>query len=394
MPTKTVLGLQYGDEGKGKVVDQLVESWADIVVRFQGGDNAGHTIYDENGHKYILHGLPTGVLKSKVLNIIARGCVVNPINIVNEIKKLCVSHKDLKISSGCPAILPHHIEIDKAKYQKKIGTTARGIGPAYTEYFSRSGLTLKDVCFNFDKHKNSIVKQLQESTGMKNSDDSLVSTIKELREACFYLKNFIVDNVEEMLQIAYENKKNIVLEGAQGWGLDIWSDFYPNVTCSSPSIGGAIVSTGLNHYQIDEVIGIAKAYKTRVGTGDFPTELFGENIDKIRINLGEYGATTSRPRRIGWIDLDELKLACQRNGVDHLIITRTDSMEEFPKVKYKLNNQIIETKKWSLPDNIENLEKFINIINKATNVRNISYSYGPKRNQISWFEKNYIKGAA
>ena len=394
MPTKTVLGLQYGDEGKGKVVDQLVESWADIVVRFQGGDNAGHTIYDEHGHKYVLHSLPTGVLKNKVLNIISRGCVVNPISIIKEIKRLCVSHENLNISSGCPAILPHHIEIDKAKYQKKIGTRARGIGPTYTEYFSRSGLTLKDICFNFDKHKDFIVKQLQEATNVKSTDENLISTIKDLKDACLYLKKFLIDDVEDLLQKAYQSQKNIVLEGAQGWGLDIWSDFYPNVTCSSPSIGGAIVSTGLNHQQIDEVIGIAKAYKTRVGTGEFPTELFGDDINKVRIKLGEYGATTSRPRRIGWIDLDELKLACQRNGINHLIITRTDSMEEFPEIKYKLNNQIKHIDKWSLPENVENLKRFISIVSKATNVENISYSYGPKRNQIAWFEESYIQGAA
>lgn len=394
MPTKVVLGLQYGDEGKGKVVDQLVESWANVVVRFQGGDNAGHTIYDENGQKFVLHGIPTGVLKNNVLNIIARGCVVNPINIVKEIKSLCVENKNLKISGGCPVILPHHIEIDKAKYQKKIGTTAKGIGPAYTDYYSRSGLTLNDVCFKFDKNKDYIIKLFQEATEQKYNDDFLMSLIKELRESCMYLKNYIANNIESYLQDAYANNKNIVLEGAQGWGLDVWSDFYPNVTCSSPSVGGAIISTGLNHWQIDEVIGIAKAYKTRVGSGEFPTELFGDDIDKIRIELGEYGATTSRPRRIGWIDLDELKAACQRNGVDHLLLTRTDSIESFPEMKYKLKNQIQNAKKWNLSSGNkkekDNLLKFLNTVSKATSVNNISYSYGPKRNEISWFKENYI----
>ena len=390
MPTKVVLGLQYGDEGKGKVVDQLVENWAEIVIRFQGGDNAGHTIYDEHGHKYVLHAIPTGVLKNNILNIISRGCVVNPVNIVKEITNLCVEPKNLRISPGCPVILPHHIEIDKAEYQKVIGTTAKGIGPAYSEYYSRSGLTLKDVCFNFFKVKDRIIKDYQEATEFSKNDDELIEMISSLETSCNYLKNYLDDNIEENLQIAYSNNKNIVLEGAQGWGLDIWSDFYPNVTSSSPSVGGAMISTGLSHVQIDEVIGIVKAYKTRVGSGDFPTELFGEEINKIRIELGEYGATTSRPRRIGWLDLDELKIACQRNGVNHIIVTRTDSMELFSEIKYKYNSQIQRAKTWSKSENKENLIKYVDLISKSTNVNNVSYSFGPKRNQIKWFKENYI----
>lgn len=391
MPTKLVLGLQYGDEGKGKVVDQLVENWADIVVRFQGGDNAGHTIYDDSGEKFVLHGLPTGVLKNNIINIIARGCVVNPINLMKEIKNLVVEPKTLKISKGCPAILPYHIEIDKVKYQGKIGTTAKGIGPAYSEYYSRSGLTLGDVCYSFDKHRDFIVKMFVENT-QGSSDEDIIDMIKSLREACNQLKHYLIDDVEDYIQSLYAANKNIVLEGAQGWGLDIWSDFYPNVTSSSPSVGGAITSTGLSHIQIDEVIGIAKIYKTRVGTGPFPTEVF--DIDETRIKLGEYGATTARPRRIGWIDLDELKAACQKNGVEHLLLTRTDSAEYFPTLYYKFKNETKKINSWNLNDNskkhMNNLNNFIKTVKDIVEVPNISYSYGPKRNQIEWFKKNYI----
>jgi adenylosuccinate synthase len=394
MPTKIVLGLQYGDEGKGKVVDQLVENWADVVVRFQGGDNAGHTIYDEAGEKYVLHSLPTGVLKSNVQNVIARGCVVNPINIMREIKQLCLTPRDLMISSGCPSIMPYHIEEDKAKYQSKIGTTAKGIGPAYSDYYSRSGLMLKDVCCDFDRHKDYIIKRFVESSTETHSDDDIITMILELRAACKALIPYLSETVEIFLQDMYSQDKNIVLEGAQGWGLDIWSDFYPNVTSSSPSVGGAIISTGLNHIQIDEVIGIAKIYKTRVGAGPFPTEVF--DIDETRIKLGEYGATTARPRRIGWLDLDELKEACQKNGVDHLLLTRTDSAEYFPTLYYKFNSETKKISSWNLNDeeskdvHMKNLNKFIDTVSKSVEVPFVSYSYGPRRNQIKWFKENYL----
>ena len=394
MPTKVVLGLQYGDEGKGKVVDQLVENWADVVVRFQGGDNAGHTIYDEAGEKYVLHSLPTGVLKNNVQNVIARGCVVNPINIMKEIKQLSLTPKNLMISTGCPAILPYHIEEDKAKYQTKIGTTAKGIGPAYSDYYSRNGLMLRDVCYDFDKHKDFIVKKLVETSNNTLSDDDIITQIITLREACFALAPYLTETIEMYLQDMYAQNKNIVLEGAQGWGLDIWSDFYPNVTSSSPSVGGAIISTGLSHIQIDEVIGIAKIYKTRVGSGPFPTEV--HDIDEIRQKLGEYGATTARPRRIGWLDLDELKEACQKNGVDHLLLTRTDSAEYFPKLYYKFNNETKKINSWNLNEeenkdiHMKSLQNFIDVVKQNVEVPSISYSYGPRRNQIKWFKENYL----
>lgn len=393
MPTKVVLGLQYGDEGKGKVVDQLVENWADVVVRFQGGDNAGHTIYDEVGEKYVLHSLPTGVLKNDVTNIIARGCVVNPINIMKEISFLSVVPSRLMISTGCPAILPSHIEEDKSKYQEKIGTTAKGIGPAYSDYYSRNGLLLKDVCYDFTKHRETIISKYKEAKPDASASEVL-EMITNLHEACKNLAPYLIEDVETYLQILYSENKNIVLEGAQGWGLDIWSEFYPNVTSSSPSVGGAIISTGLNHIQIDEVIGIAKIYKTRVGSGPFPTEVF--NIDETRNKLGEYGATTARPRRMGWIDLDELKEACQKNGVDHLLLTRTDSAEYFPTLYYKFKDQVRKISSWNLNDtensdvHAKSLNHFINSVRTSVEVPNVSYSYGPKRNQIKWFKENYL----
>ena len=397
MPTKIVLGLQFGDEGKGKVVDQIVEEWADVVVRFQGGDNAGHTIYDDYGHKFVLHSLPTGVLKNNIINVISRGCVINPVNIVKEIKESCVNNKNLLISAGCPVILPHHLEEDKNKYQGKIGTTAKGIGPAYSEYYSRDNLTIGDLCNNFNSHKDWILKRYQEATKFNAGDAFLTDMIGNLRSCINVLRSHIRNDIEDYLQEAYSNKKNIVLEGAQGWGLDVWSDGYPNVTSSSPSVGGAIISTGLSHKQIDEVIGIAKAYKTRVGVGPFRTELHGEDIDSTRIELGEYGATTSRPRRMGWIDLDELKRACKTNGVDHLLITRIDSVSAFKngKIGYMANDKENFIKTWKIPEEsdvstITSLQKYVSKVRESTEVANISVSYGPKRNQIKWYKENYM----
>jgi adenylosuccinate synthase len=421
MPTKLIIGLQWGDEGKGKVVDSLVHEWADVCVRYQGGPNAGHTIYDNEGKKYVTHALPSGILKKDCLNIISKGCVVEPNSLFKEIKSFSFDSSFLKISCQCPLILPHHVLIDKLKYQSKIGTTAKGIGPAYSEYIARDNKTMHDLCFNFDELTNYIYNSLL-ALNQKYSDDHLNAFLEnfinensystELKSISYkdnlieflhheyfeilnILKsvfvNYIIDS-DKLIQDLYRDKKNIVLEGAQGWGLDVWGKSYPNVTSSSPNVGGALTYTGLNHKQIDEVIGVVKIYKSKVGTGDFSTEWpETHELRQLRLKLGEYGATTGRPRRLGDLDLDEIKNACLTNGIDSIVITRVDNVPDLPFFQIKHNNEKIFFSKWShkeemMKEDLENesIKNFIDYFKEVTKVNRIGLSYGKKRKQLEW----------
>jgi len=421
MPTKLVIGLQWGDEGKGKVVDSLVHEWAEVCVRYQGGPNAGHTIYDDEGNKYVTHALPSGILKKGCLNVISKGCVIEPNNLFKEITSFSFDRSLLKISSQCPLILPHHMLVDKLKYQSKIGTTAKGIGPAYSEYIARDNKTLHDLCFNFEELTNYIYNSLL-ALNQKYSDDHLNSFLEKFIDENAYAtilksesyKDNLVDflhneyfeiltilksiysqyitDTDKMIQDLYKDNKKIVLEGAQGWGLDIWGKSYPNVTSSSPNIGGALTYTGLNHKQIDEVIGIVKIYKSKVGTGDFTTEWPETNeLNELRKNLGEYGATTGRPRRLGDLDLDEIKNACKTNGVDTIVITRVDNVPDLPFFKVNHNKERIYFPKWPKKPEMEkedlqndSIKSFVKYFKDVTMVDKIGLSYGKKRKQIEW----------
>lgn len=417
MPTKVIIGLQWGDEGKGKVVDNLVHEWADVCVRYQGGPNAGHTIYNEQGQKFVTHALPSGVLKKSCKNIITKGCVINPATLHEEIKEFNVTKKFLAISESSPLILPHHIVLDQLKYQEKIGTTAKGIGPAYADYISRDNKTMHDLCHSLQYVKNYAYEQLK-----KISDVTSQSRFKSVfenflnkngfktdLESSNYIENFMnnqyfplldelatfyteyLSNTDSLLQSYYRDNLNIILEGAQGWGLDVWGRSYPNVTSSSPNIGGVLTYTGLNHRQIDEVIGIVKIYKSKVGSGEFKTE-WEESVDvqTLRQNLGEYGATTGRPRRLGWLDLDEIKSACETNGVDTIVITRMDSAVDLPALKVLHNNSLREYQKWNQIEaendlNQIEIQQFVSSFKVLTGINDVSLSYGKKRNQLKWF---------
>ncbi len=435
MPVKVIMGLQWGDEGKGKVVDQMVNDWADVVIRYQGGNNAGHTIYDEQNEKYVLHALPSGVLKSGCMNVIAKGCVIEPLSLYEELSQY--PDVKLKVSDQCPLIFPHHILKDRMHYQAVIGTTAKGIGPAYSEYIARDNFTMFDLFFKFDEIsqtiEDKILKIFQGTSGESflllreifraylqdnhfdadlsgNAEFSIARKIQlflsneyfpQLRKAIDKLRPMIC-NTDELIQELYSQNKNIILEGAQGWGLDVWGRSYPNVTSSSPNIGGVLTSTGLNHKQIDEVIGVVKIYKSKVGSGNHSTEdhltrYVSEFIDDVREKLGEFGATTGRPRRLGWLNMDEVKLACQTNGVDHIVITRVDSIQELatPSDTFFIyhENEYKEYKMWDKPDFCTSLDTFfeqealtffVNDIKQYTQIPTISLSYGPKRNQIKW----------
>ena len=415
MPTKLVLGLQHGDEGKGRVVDDIAEYWADIVVRFQGGGNAGHTVYDRNGNKFVTHILPVGVIKKSnknrlmrhITNIISRGCVVNIVDLYDEIKtlNLNLTNEDLKISGYCPLIEPTHILVDRLKYQGRLGTTARGIGPAYSDFYARDSILFKDL---LDNPEESLFKmqdkffKFQTDLAQNGSVYPLLSEAHSnllnenfaffnkwttyFEEIVLFLEKF-VDNNENLISELYEQNKNILLEGAQGCGLNIFSNNYPDVTSSAPTVGGALNSTGLNHKQIDEVIGVIKAYKTKVGTGNFPS-LCKEEDGKTLAKFGnEFGATTGRPRKCGWLDLDEVNKAILMNGVDHLCLIKTDVFCNIENPFIYHNSELKEISKVnhvSLED--KSFVELLDTIKTKTGINKVSFTTGPKRGEIVWAE--------
>ena len=397
MPTKLVLGLQHGDEGKGRVVDDLAISWADIVVRFQGGGNAGHTVYDDDGNKKITHTLPVGVLNPRVKNYITKGCVINLVDLYDEIIEHNVKPENLKISAYCPIIEPTHIFRDRFKYQGKIGTTARGIGPAYSDFYARDSILFGDILENpndsFQTISNRFSEFILNISSFVNEKEFSSQCFKDwnifksrYKEAVEYLKDYILDD-EYVLQKLYKENFNILLEGAQGSGLDIYSENYPNVTSSSPSVGGAINSTNLNHSQIDEVIGVIKSYKTKVGFGLFPSR---NNQDLETFNLiakegNEFGATTGRPRACGWLDLDEVNQAIQKNGVTQLCLVKSDVLCNVAPFKVFYKNEFIELPTFNSVTLSDPAFMYLNdFIKDKTGVNVIHYTRSAKRGDIVW----------
>ena len=397
MPVKLVLGLQHGDEGKGRVVDDLVHTWADIIVRFQGGGNAGHTVYDEKGNKFVTHTLPVGVLNKQKFNLITKGCVINILELYREIKELNVSPENLKVSGLCPIIQPSHIFEDMSKYVGKIGTTAKGIGPAYSAFYARDAILFKDFIFDLDNSIDKMNKSLSlfkenyivhtntihSYEKAKNQLDLIIENKAEIHNTLkqYYLKNEFI--LKELLD------RNILLEGAQGSGLSINSENYPNVTSSYPTIGGALNATNLNHKEIDEVIGVIKSYKTKVGSGEFRSLCSDPKDSNTLASFGkEFGATTGRPRKCGWLDLDEVIEACRVNGVDHICVVKTDVLTNVlhPYVYFKNTFVKIQYIK-EVDHNHEPFKNLLNLIKAKTDVNKISYTTGPNRGQIIWNPK-------
>ena len=395
MPVKLVLGLQHGDEGKGRVVDDLVQSWADVVVRFQGGGNAGHTVYDRQGNKFVTHILPVGVLSANLINIISRGCVVDIEEFCQEVDDIGVSRSNLSVSGFCPIIEPTHKIIDRLKYQKKLGTTAKGIGPAYSDFYARDSILVKDIV---DNPEQSLIKiqskffSLQEKRAqdgeslesLKPDFDLFNDWVLKYKEMSEILGFYRLSN-ENILQDYYKKGYNILLEGAQGSGLNIFSDNYPDVTSSAPSVGGALNSTGLSHKQIDEVIGVIKSYKTKVGSGAFPS-IINDGQEKILADIGqEFGATTGRPRKCGWLDLDEVKHAVQQNGVDHLCVVKTDVMTHIKNPFFFVHGRKYSLTKINSVSSFDpGFAELLKQIEIHTGIKQISYTTGPKRGEIVW----------
>lgn len=347
-----VLGTQWGDEGKGKIVDLLTDK-ADAVVRFQGGHNAGHTLII-NGHKTVLHLVPSGILREGVNCYIGNGVVVEPEALLKEIQQLEEAGVDvrnrLKISSAAPIIMPYHIVLDQmrelAKGGKAIGTTGRGIGPAYEDKVARRGIRfgdlfepkrLKDKLSETLAYHNFVIENL-----FKQKPLEFDEVYQKALDFGKQLKQMNADVTAE-LHALQDQGKSILLEGAQGSLLDIDHGTYPFVTSSNTTAGAASSGTGLGVTDIDYVLGITKAYTTRVGSGPFPTELFDDDGKMMAKNGVEFGATTGRPRRCGWLDLVALKRAIQMNGVTGICVTKLDVLDTFENIKvctaYKVGNE-------------------------------------------------------
>lgn len=342
MSNTIVIGAQWGDEGKGKIIDILSKN-ADYVVRFQGGNNAGHTVV-VGTEQVILHLIPSGILHKNKICVIGNGVVIDPEALLSEIaylKKRNIDVKNnLRISDRAHVIFPYHKILDKLREEKfrkiKIGTTGKGIGPCYTDKFARGGIRIGDL-LNKKLFKNKLKCNIDE----KNAIFSKVYKHKKYRFDKIYeeyldfvniIKPYICD-CSVLLNQAMKKKKKILFEGAQGTLLDVDHGTYPFVTSSNSTAGGACIGTGIGPSKINKSIGIVKAYTTRVGEGPFPTEFSSVLMKKIRTIGKEFGATTGRPRRCGWFDAVVVKHAVDINGLDKIVVTKLDVLDQMPKLK-------------------------------------------------------------
>lgn len=335
-----LLGLQWGDEGKGKVVDVLTPRY-EVIARFQGGPNAGHTLEFE-GQKYVLRSIPSGIFQGDKVNVIGNGVVLAPDLFMAEAKELEKSGHSLKnrllISKKAHLIMPTHRVLDAAieasKGKSKVGTTGKGIGPTYTDKVSRTGLRVGDILEDFPQkyaaHKAQHEKTLR---SLNYTDYDITEVEKTWMEGIEYLKQFTIVDSEHEVNRVLTSGKNILAEGAQGTMLDVDFGSYPFVTSSNTICAGACTGLGIGPNKIGEVFGIMKAYCTRVGAGPFPTELFDETGKTIRDLGHEYGAVTGRERRCGWIDLVQLRYSVMINGVTKLIMMKSDVLDGFSTIK-------------------------------------------------------------
>ena len=342
MSLDVLLGLQWGDEGKGKIVDAISNSY-DIIARFQGGPNAGHTI-EFDGHKHVLHTIPSGIFNDNAINVIGNGVVIDPVIFENELNGLNKFDIDIKnkllISNRAHIILPTHKMIDAtseaSKGKKKIGSTLKGIGPTYMDKTGRNGIRIGDLNSNnwMDKYSSLKDKHLTILSNFKTKVELDLNKLEnDFMNSVEILKSFNFINSEDYLNSSLNDGKNILAEGAQGSLLDIDFGTYPFVTSSNTTVAGACSGLGVPPNKIKKVIGIFKAYTTRVGSGPFPTELVNEIGEHIRKIGNEYGATTGRDRRCGWLDLVALKYSIIINGVTELNMMKADVLSGFNSIE-------------------------------------------------------------
>ena len=409
-----LLGLQWGDEGKGKAVDFLAPKY-DIVARFQGGPNAGHTL-EFDGKKHVLHQIPSGIFHPETLNIIGNGVVIDPIVFAREIRNLepfgVDATKTLVLSNKAQLILPTHELIDKAlelsKGEEKIGSTLRGIGPTYQDKIGRHGIRIGDIIeADFDSKYQKLKKQHLSFLSVLELDDDFHVQEAEFFKSLDLMRKFRILSTEYLINDSLKTGKNILAEGAQGTLLDIDFGSYPFVTSSNTTAAGACTGLGIAPNRINEVFGIFKAYCTRVGSGPFPTELFNNDEEELRRIGNEFGATTGRPRRCGWLDIPALNYACMLNGVTQLFMMKADVLSgiepvnicesynyaggvtsEFPYVYNNSYSPIFrKVSGWKLDgipeyDNLPgNLHSFISSIEHSVNIPITLISLGPNRKE-------------
>jgi adenylosuccinate synthase len=406
MPLDILLGLQWGDEGKGKIIDVIAPEY-DIVARYQGGPNAGHTVYFKE-KKYVLHQVPSGVFHNDVICVIGNGVVLNPYLLLQEMQELIkngwILHEKLLLSQSAHLILPTHILLDSLEEETRgsgaIGSTKRGIGPAYQSKIARKGIRLGDVFYpNFENIFISACNAHNEILAKAGRPVAPPELINDYLEAIYQLKEYPIIDTSAYLTQALKNGKSVLAEGAQGFGLDIDHGSYPYVTSSSTCAAGACLGLGVPPKAVRKVIGISKAYATRVGNGPFPTEQSNAIGNKLREAGKEYGATTGRPRRCGWLDLVALQKAIDINGVTEIILTKLDVLHNMENIfiatEYLTENKNLpyqysdihpiykKFKSWETTELSDpRLKYFLDEIQKRLNTR-ISYiSIGPKREQM------------
>lgn len=363
MKVDVLLGLQWGDEGKGKVVDVLTPQY-DIITRFQGGPNAGHTL-EFDGKKFVLHNIPSGIFRADTINVIGNGVVIDPITFKKEVDNLASKGIDLTqnlvISRKAHLILPTHRILDAAseasKGATKIGSTLKGIGPTYMDKTGRNGIRVGDLEGDFDKKYSDLkakhVKLLEQydfEYNIQEFENGLAEGIETIKKFRF------IDSEHELNQYLCQGK-SILAEGAQGTLLDIDFGSYPFVTSSNTVCAGACIGLGVAPSKIGRVYGIFKAYCTRVGSGPFPTELFDETGEELRKRGNEFGATTGRPRRCGWLDLVALKYSVMINGVTDLIMMKSDVLSHLDTIKiataYKIDGELVDHFPYDLSGEVE-----------------------------------------
>lgn len=413
-----ILGLQWGDEGKGKIVDYFAPNY-DVIARFQGGPNAGHTLY-VNGTKVVLHQIPSGVFHEGTINLIGNGVVLDPVTLVKEAAEVARMGVDCKknlfVSERTHLILPTHRALDKAseisKGNEKIGSTLKGIGPAYMDKTGRNGLRVGDLLDkNFTTQYIKLRLKHQRLLDSMNFQEDINAWEEEFFEALEFMRELNIVNGEYFINDKISKGSKVLAEGAQGSMLDVDFGTFPFVTSSSTTTSGVCSGLGVAPQQIREVMGVSKAYCTRVGSGPFPTELHDQTGEELRKIGNEFGATTGRPRRCGWIDLVALKFACMINGVTQIIMTKADVLDTFNELSvceaYEINGKqssvvpyqmlkseikpvlksfpgwktsITETKDYrDLP---EKMKSYIHYINNLLGVPVQFVSNGPGRDQI------------
>ena len=354
MPVQIVVGAQWGDEGKGKIVDHLSES-VDIVARYQGGANAGHTVIIGE-IQYVLHLIPSGIFHQNVTCVIGNGVVIDPIALLDEIRQLNILNINLTgrllISHNAHLIMPYHKMLDSVREEssEKIGTTGRGIGPAYIDKAQRIGIRISDLL-----DRDVFVKKLKRNIEEKNlilrkiydkAELDIDKIVYEYETFDKKIDEYVTDTAL-YLNTALRNDKRILAEGAQGALLDMDHGTYPYVTSSNPTSGGACTGLGIPPTSVESILGIVKAYSTRVGNGPFPTELKDETGERLRKIGHEFGATTGRPRRCGWFDVVALKYSAMINGIKSIAITKLDVLDDFEKIEvcigYRIHGKIVQT---------------------------------------------------